>query len=339
MGQPEAQASIETFAKRVASLDATANRALVNAFAPVYAELQRDIRLLLRQANREGLTPVQTTRLIRYRRLETNLLRNISRFVDAAGTSITQAQLEATGLAQLASRTTASAALPEGVSLEMLARVGVRWQDVPTEAFTNFVGIAGDGQPVGNLLANLGGETAARVKNQIGSGILLGKNPRVVADLIRTNAGLPLSKALTIARTETLRAYRESSRLQYAANSDIVKGYARLATKDPRTCIACIALDGKLYELNEPLDSHPNCRCALVPETITYRDLGLDVDMPEREPNAESWLGGLSTDKQRNILGNARYEQWSKGKPLTDFVQIKESPIWGKSATVAPIGG
>ena len=337
MAGPEAQASVEEFAKRIAILEAGASAEMVSAYAPVWRDLQRDIIRLVTISQTQNLTPYQTLRLARYKTLERKLLSNVSKFAESARGQITRAQLAAVGLAQTSARATAGVALPQGIDFTVLSGIGIDWVEIPEDALVNFIGIAGDGQPVGNLLATLGPEMATSVKAEVASGLALGKSPRTVANTLRKTAGMPLSKALLISRTETNRAYREASRLQYAQNSDIIKGYRRLATKSNKTCVACIALDGTLYETQEPLDSHPNCRCAIVPETITYRDLGLDVDMPETAPTAEDWLKTRPEGEQIKIMGKQRHEQWQSGTPLTKFVQINESSVWGKSATVAPL--
>ena len=213
-----------------------------------------------------------------------------------------------------------------------------QWNRVPREAFQGFVGIAGDGKPLGDLLGRYGPQNAARITSQIGEGIATGKGPREVARLARKATGIPLSEALTISRTEINRSHREATRLNYAANSDIVKGYRRLATKDELPCMACIALDGTAYENNEPLDSHPNCRCTMVPDTLTYQDLGLDIPDEPRPENGQEWFKKQPESVQRQMMGGRRLEAFKSGKiGLSDLVTVSSSSTWGKSATVKSV--
>jgi SPP1 gp7 family putative phage head morphogenesis protein len=337
-GPSGAQESVEGFRKLLAAQDAKASAQVIRAYAPVYRQLQRDTQALVKIAQTQGLKPWQVMRMQRMKDLEKQFLVSASRFADAAGNTITASQRAAVGLARRGTRQAVAAGLPRGITMENLANIGLDWNRLPEEAFTNFVGIAGDGQPIGELLAPLGPEAAAPIKDAIGQGIALGKSPRETAQLMRVAAGIPLSRALLIARTETNRAFREATRLDYANNSQVVTGYRRIASKDEDTCMACIALDGTLYKLDTPLNEHPNGRCALVPETITYQDLGLDVEMPPQPENGQSWFTNQSKAVQRRMLGPSRFRAYQTGDlNLPDMVWIRSSPIWGRSAGVASI--
>jgi SPP1 gp7 family putative phage head morphogenesis protein len=222
--------------------------------------------------------------------------------------------------------------------MDNLARLGLGWNRLPADAFANFIGISGDGQPVGRLLAELGSDAAPQVRAAIGEGIALGKGPRPTAQLVRVAAGMPLSRALRITRTETNRAYREATRLQYASNSQVVKGYRRHAAKEDTTCLACIALDGELYALDEPLNEHPNGRCALVPDVLDYEDLGLDLPPTPQPETARDWLRGQPESVQRDILGARRFDAIQSGQiDLEDLATVRGNRVWGDAAVVRPI--
>ena len=102
--------------------------------------------------------------------------------------------------------------------------------------------------------------------------------------------------------------------------------------------MACIALDGTLYETNEPLDSHPNCRCAMVPETLTYQDLGLDIPEEARPPSGQDWFNGQSKSTQESMMGAKTFAAFEQGKVgLSDLVTTSTSTVWGKSSTVKSV--
>jgi len=322
----------------LAAQDARASASVVRAYAPVYRQLQNNTQALVKVAQTRGLKPWQVMRMQRMKDLEQEFLASASKFADIAGSRITDSQRAAVGLARRGAEQTVVAGLPRGVTMENLANIGLGWNRLPEEAFTNFVGIAADGNPVSNLLAPLGREAAGGVKDAIGTGIALGKGPRQTAQLVRVAAGMPLSKALLITRTETNRAFREATRLDYANNSQVVKGYRRLAAHSERTCMACIALDGTLYALDEPLNEHPNGRCALVPDTITYQDLGLDVEMPPQPENARDWLTRQPEVTQRKMLGDVRFEAVKRGElQLNQLATVRQNAVWGDAAVVRPI--
>jgi len=337
-GPSDAQKSVEEFQRLLAAQDARASAQVIRAYGPVYQQLQRDTQALVRVANTRGLKPWQVMRMDRMKDLERQFLVNTARFADAAGNTITSGQRAAVGLARRGAEQTVVAGLPPGISMDNLTRVGLEWNRLPDEAFTNFVGIAADGKPIGELLAPLGPDARKGITESIGNGIALGKGPRETAELVRVAAGMPLSRALLITRTETNRAFRESTRLQYANNSQVVKGYRRLAAQSDRTCLACIALDGTLYALDEPLNEHPNGRCALVPDTITYQDLGLDVEMPPQPENARDWLTRQPEITQRKMLGNTRFDAIKRGElQLNQLATVRSNAVWGDAAVVRPI--
>ena len=137
----------------------------------------------------------------------------------------------------------------------------------PSMAALQIAGFTASGAPLGELLAELGPAAAARSREALIRAVILGRNPRETARELRTVLGGNAARALTIARTESLRAYREATRASYAASRDVVNGWAWQATLDGRTCQVCWAMHGSQHPVDESLASHPSCRCALVPVT------------------------------------------------------------------------
>jgi hypothetical protein len=133
------------------------------------------------------------------------------------------------------------------------------------------------------------------------TGTSLGWNPRKTAKAMQESMdGEGLGRAVTIARTEQLRVYRSASQDSYTASGriDYVK---RLAARQERTCLAC----------------------TFVPHVRGY-------DEPTWTTGGE-WLAGLDEDKQREIMGNKRFEAWKDGTPLADFVSRTHDKTWGAS--------
>src|SRR5579885_1387173 len=97
------------------------------------------------------------------------------------------------------------------------------------------------------------------VKKRLVAAVALGENPRAIAKDIQQALSVPLSRALTIARTESIKAYRDSSLNIDRANADVVRGWTWLAA--PGACPFCESMNGTHHDLSESLDSHPNCRC------------------------------------------------------------------------------
>ena len=338
MPASDAQEAMEGLAKRLAALEVGAAQQVIDAYKPVDQNLRKRILQITALAQKRKLKPSQIMRMTALTSLKAQLVGELAIFHSVVRGVITGGQQGAIGLAETGSRMVVDRALPRGIKIDNLARLGIQWNRLPREAFEGFVGIAGDGKPLGNLLSRYGPQNAAKITSEIGSGIATGKGPREVARLARKATGIPLSEALTISRTEINRAHREATRLNYAANSDIVRGYRRLASKDALTCMACIALDGTAYENNEPLDSHPNCRCTMVPDTLTYQDLGLDIPEEPRPENGQEWFKKQPESVQRQMMGGRRLEAFKTGKiGLSDLVTVSSSSTWGKSATVKSV--
>ncbi len=338
MPTPDAQKKVEEFRKALRALESQQTMAVIDAYKPVQKSIDDSILRLVRLAQIRKLKPWQIAKMTGMMALKTKIIGEIALYHAIATTHISTAQAGAVTLAQSAAYETMAAGLPPGVTPQMMANVGIEWNKLPSDAFANFVGISRNGAPIGNLLAPLGPETARAITESVGEGIARGYSPRKTAKIAERASGVQLSRVLTIARTETNRAYREASRLQYAANPNLVKGYQRNSAKDDRVCIACLILDGELYENDQPLDAHINCRCAIVPVTVTYEDLGLDVPMPPEPETGKEWLNKQSEAKQSKIMGAKRFDAWKSGSiGFNDMVQVTENSVWGKSAGVAPL--
>jgi SPP1 gp7 family putative phage head morphogenesis protein len=229
------------------------------------------------------------------------------------------------------------ASLPEGLTLRRLAALGAPWRPASIEAVQALIG-GTSGGPVGDLLDALGTDAGRRAREALVSGLAAGKNPRAVGRVLQREAVLSATRAQTISRTEILRAYRTANAVSYARNPDIVKGFRRLAAKSARTCPMCLALDGTFQETSTMLAVHPNDRCTVVPEVVSFRDLGIPVDDPvrERESGAQ-WFARQPTSTQAAILGPGGLAKYKGGAPLSAFTRVVDDPDWGPTLRRAPL--
>ena len=334
-GPAEAQEAVEVFRQRLKAVEVAEMNLLVDSYRPVQENVDKSVARVTSLAQKRKLKPWEVMRLTAMTNLKTAVVGDIALYASIVQTHIAQGQAAAVALAQQSAVTVTAAGLPPGITPDMLSRLGIQWNALPREAFANFVGIAADGRPVGAMLAELGPQSAEAIKQTVGRGIATGLSPRETARAVEKVSGMNLSRAMSIARSETNRSYREASRLQFAANPNVVKGYRRLATKDESTCMACIALDNTVYETNEPLDSHPNCRCTMVPDTLTYQDLGLDIPEPPRPENGQEWFAKQSGETQKNMMGTKTFAAYQDGRVgLNDLVTTTTDRVWGKSSTV-----
>lgn len=341
MPEPEAIAAVRRFRSRLLASDAAAAKELIEAYGAIWTKLQGKINGMLAEVAEQQMTLEQALKLERLRSLQRQTAVEMRRYIAFADGTIAGSQRRAVELAVQSVRPVVQAALPRGLPLSTLARAGIAWNTLPADAFVALVGVAGNGAPLRTLLEPLGPLARDGIIEGLREGVALGAGPREMARLIRQRFGMPLTRALTISRSETMRAFRDASQTQYQANSAIVRGYTRHSSQDDRVCPACLSLDGKEYDTDELLEVHPGDRCSMVPRTISYRDLGLDVDEPTRPvTGAREWFEEQSEATQRTMLGPGRFDAWKAGKlELTDMAEISVDPTWGPTVKVKPLNG
>lgn len=222
----------------------------------------------------------------------------------------------------------------------------IDWHRIDTAVVEVMLGMTQSDSPLHRLFVSVAVEGAKRAEQALVEGVLEGKNPRQITGAIRKALGISLHRALTIARTETLRAHREATRESYRRNSHIISGWIWHSACDKRTCAACWAMHGTIHRLDERLDDHPNGRCTMIPLTKTWEEIGSEIgidlsDVPDSRPTIETgemMFERLTPNEQREILGPTRYQAWLDGKlDLADIVGRKRSKQWGTHIYIKPI--
>ena len=192
------------------------------------------------------------------------------------------------------------------------------------------------------LTLPLAAETTAVIRAELLRGVVVGDNPRAAARRMvraaedRTNFGL--SRALTISRTEMMDATRNAAQHVDVQNSSVLRGWTWVAELSPRTCPACLSMHGRTFSTDTPGPlGHQQCRCARVPITASWRDLGIDLpDTPRAVPDAEAYFGRLSEAQQVAVLGPARHEAWARGDyPMDQWATRRSNEGWRDSYVVS----
>lgn len=182
------------------------------------------------------------------------------------------------------------------------------------------------------------------MKNTLIRGVALGENPRKAAATMlrrvegRFNGGL--TRALNIARTEMLDAHRSGSAAAQFANPDLLKGWVWQAELDRRTCPSCWAQHGTEHGLDEPgPDDHQQGRCARLPLTRSWAELGFDIDEPESLfPDAQSTFQDLPAADQLQIMGPKRLAALNAGDvDWRDLSMRRSTNGWRDSYTPRPV--
>jgi len=282
------------------------------------------LALLIADRRRSGLavTDGAIVRLERYQELLIQLASEWSSFAPTAAAAIDQRRLAEAEEGLRASQFTLRIAQEDAGLRVGFDRLNVEQARVVAGS------MAGD--PLGALLADAFGESLPLIRQRIFEAAALGHNPRKLAREITSASRVPLQRALVIARTETIRAYRETAREQYEA-SGVVKKYKRLARKAARTCINCLTLDGTVYLTSYEFAEHPSGRCTLLP-------IVEGAPVPAWALTGADYFARLPESEQRKRLGAGRFELYkSGGMGLRDLVEIREDPTWGGSPRLIPL--
>ena len=136
---------------------------------------------------------------------------------------------------------------------ELLSKVELLY----TRTFNELKGVTDAmGQQMGRVLAD---------------GLSRGQGPKVIARELQKNlTKLTRTRALVIARTETIHAHAEGQLDSLSLlGVDKVSAQVEFSTAgDDRVCSQCADLEGSTYTIDEArgiIPIHPNCRCAWIP--------------------------------------------------------------------------
>ena len=149
-----------------------------------------------------------------------------------------------------------------------------------------------------------------------------------------------LGRAVNIARTEMLDAYRHTSAAVHAANADVLDGWTWIATLDRRTCPSCWAMHGTHHPLTQagPWD-HQQGRCARIPKLRSWAELGIpDVEGPDLTPDAEKVFAALPLADQLTVMGPGRLALLTAGRvSWADLAVRRDSQAWRPSYVPRPV--
>ena len=302
------------FRRQLLANERRAATAMAQEYGRVWKRIQGEIHDIYQELYQTGLTDNLTYRLARIDELRVQVEAEIGRFAQYAEGEITGQERQAVTDALAHSEQLVRAQLPEAM---------IGWVRLPAGALENLVGVLQDGSPLADLLAELGPDAARLVSDGLIQGLALGLGAAEIAREIRAGLGGNLVRALRIARTETLRAYREASRAAYQANNDLVAGWVWRSGRNRRTCGACWAMDGTFHTLDEMLDGHPNCRCYMVPVVRGKPNIAL-------RKNGVEAFNELWQVEQLAVLGPAKFTAFQDGAiTLTDLVGRRFDARWG----------
>ncbi|MBP6468910.1 MAG: NUDIX domain-containing protein [Chloroflexi bacterium] len=319
----------EGFRSQLIHADAQAIMAMTRAWTGVESALQTAVANLAQQiadlkAKGEDIPQWKLWQMSQYQSLLAQIAGEMNKYSQQAIGDIKDQQIKAQQMGEKHAKQMLAAAMAGQRSL------GTSFDKLPAGAVENIAAIAQAGRPLNKLLENAYPTAVAGLTHELLYGTAVGRNPRETARVaIRKGLAQGLNHILLVARDQQIRNYREMVRQRYKASS-VVYGYMRLAARNTRTCLACIALDGTVYDTGQVMALHPQDRCSMVPLVEGF-------PLPQIKPASE-WFKSLDEDEQRRMMGDGRYEAWRDG--LFDFrqlVTVGHHPVWGPSAHVTSL--
>ena len=240
----------ERFRRQLDRLERGAAREVLDAWSQVRGSVDDEIRRLTRLLDADPDDAAALARAVdRLRQSRDRLVATVGRYAEQVGEVVVARQGRAAEAAQNANSALVAAQLPAGAA-------GIRRLDAGQ--VEQLLGQLRSGA-FARTMSNMAPEFADKLRQHLVDGIALGRSPRDVARRIGTSANVPRWRGLTIARTETLRAYREVSRRQMERNSDTVAGWTWLSQADIDTCAFCWSMHGQHFNASEQMATHPNC--------------------------------------------------------------------------------
>lgn len=328
------------YARALEAGDEAAALTMLNAWSDGYWGVRRELdgflaKVAAARAAGEKASPAWAFQQRRLQQVLDEASRQMARYSQAAALVTEQRQRQAIQQGLEHAEGLAATVIQEGLpGLEgTLARVNPAVLEAG-------VGFMADGSVLRNHLAKtLPDSTVQRIRDTLVHGLAAGKSQDWMTRQVTRGLGITHGRAVTILRTESLRAYRTASRDTYMANADVMGGWVWNAHLDARTCVACVLMDGTEHPLDATLDGHPRCRCAMIPRTRSWEDiLGPDgADIPDTRPpvrSGKAWLEAQPPTTQRAIIGRAKFTAWQEGHiTLDDMVARTSHPDWGTMRT------
>lgn len=317
-------------------------RRLVAAWALAWSEVSADLQDTLLELLADGGTVSRATMLrsLRLRVILSRIASSLERLASHAGVVITSDLAQVVDQAARTQERILAPQLPDAVTAARL--LDGRWTVEDDDALARIV--ERTTEQITSLTNPLSGKAYTAVRRELIRSIAVGSSPRVAARRMvqraegEFNGGL--SRALTIARTEMLDAHRDAAKHGQDKHTDVLLGWTWLCHLSPRTCGSCLVKHGTIHPPTEAgPDDHQCGRCARMPLTKPWADLGLDLEEPASVvPDGRAWFEALTDAEQIEMLGRRRWELLTSGAiEWDDLATLKQTAGWRDSWHVTPV--
>ena len=300
----------------------------------VYAELEKQLKKtfddLQKQieksaANGEKISPSWFYREKRLKNLLADVNEQIVRFGGKASTIIEREQSRAVKIAVSQAQENYKFTVADAPDESNFA------SNLNTRVVETAVGTIGDGSPLLSYFEEtLAPAVADRIKSEVIKAAAIGTDYKTIAKRLMETGDITKYRALAVARTETNRVRRQTYLNILRDNSDICAAWEWTSAKSSRTCVVCLALDGRIFELKEPFPAHVNCRCAILPVLKGLK----------RRPRTigKDWFEKQDDSVKESVLGKETFAVYKENNlKLDDFVAFRNDKRFGKSVTRKPL--
>lgn len=320
---------LANFRQRLIQRDERSIKEVLQAYRLIEDELKKHLRVLLTEIDdsiKRGETNI--VKILRIKRIK-KLLDELNTVIESFGEPVEKIVIREQ-IAAIAEAITETQALGKIQGTNINARL-------PKRAIENAVGMMGDGSPVLDYFkTTITPEVAETLRKELIKAAALGTNYNQISRKLLQTAQISKQRAMMITRTEVNRLRRETTRQIYERNSKHIEAWEWLAVKSAKTCILCLAMDGKIFELKKPFPQHINCRCRMIPV--------LKGKLRQPRLLGAEWFEQQPADIKENLLGIDAFAEWERSRrakgralQLRHFVTEKFNKRFGWSIARRPL--
>lgn len=183
----------------------------------------------------------------------------------------------------------------------------------------------------GKLLSEWAESTTAatvdHVSRAINIGLVRGDDIRTMSKAVQNQLTITAPRAEAVTRTAVNHVSTSARQDVYEANDEVIKGLKWVSTLDTRTSEVCMALDGRMFPVNEGPrpPAHFNCRSTIVPVMKSWKELGI---------NAKELSESTRASMNGEVPEDETYSQWIKKQPP----EVQDEALGPKRASLLRSG-
>jgi len=224
----------------------------------------------------------------------------------------------------------------EGIDDATRTLLSAQWNNVDPQVMKTLVDYV-DSAAWEQQLSQYGDDVVQKIRGITINGQIAGWSPNRVADAIVNSvqgkaggAGFPSSQAENLMRTLQMQSFRTAQTINRVANADILESQIRISALD-NACLACVALHGESFPIDQRIDDHHRGRCTSIP-VIKNR--------PRTIESGQEWWDNRTPEQKLAQAGPANYAALEAGAvSLPDYVQPYKDDVFGDMLRESSLSG